>query len=340
VLAADTRCGPGAVATTGRAELQHDVRADSAPSAWRAALEDLGVRSAIVVPVRLIDDVLGVIVFAAADRRFAPDDLAVAEEIGRRTAVAIANCRLYREARLAVAARNEFLAVAAHEFRTPLAVLQLKLQQVAVKQQSSMCGTCEHAVPADYAGAARQISRLGRLVEALLDVSRIVGSRVKLEREELDLRDLARDAIERLGELATRHRPTLVLRCPEPVRGMWDRLAMERILGNLLSNGLKFGAEKPIEVRIEAEGEHAVIEVEDHGIGIAPHDLDRIFDQFERAVSSRHFGGLGLGLYITRRLVEEHGGSITVASRPGTGSLFTVRLPRAGPSRADPASMI
>jgi len=335
VLAAPgTRRGPGAVATTGRAEIQEDVRADPAPSAWTAALEELGVRSAIVVPVRLIDDVFGVIVFAAAERRFGQDDLAVAEEIGRRAAVAITNCRLYREARLAVAARNEFLAVAAHELRTPLAVLQLKLQQVEVKQATSVCGTCEHAIPADYAGAARQISRLGHLVEALLDVSRIVGRRVKLDREELDLRDIARDAIERLGEMAARHRSTLVLRCPEPVRGTWDRLAMERILGNLLSNALKFGAEQPIEVRLGADGEHAVIDVEDHGIGIAPHDVDRIFDQFERAVSSRHFGGLGLGLYITRRLVEEHGGSITATSRPGSGSLFTVRLPRAGPSRA------
>ena len=153
--------------------------------------------------------------FAAADRRFGPDDLAVAEEIGRRAAVAIANCRLYREARLAVAARNEFMAVAAHELRTPVTVLQLKLQQVAVKQQASVCGTCEHAVPADYAGAARQISRLGHLIEGLLDVSRIVGGRVNLEREELDLCDVAGDAIERLGELATRNRSKVVLRCPE-----------------------------------------------------------------------------------------------------------------------------
>jgi signal transduction histidine kinase/DNA-binding response OmpR family regulator len=328
IAAPDVTCGPGAVATTGRAELHEDVRA-KAPSAWRVALEDLGLPSAIVVPVRLIDDVFGVIVFAAADRRFGPDDLAVAEEIGRRAAVAIANCRLYREAQLAVAARNEFMAVAAHELRTPVTVLQLKLQQVAVKQQASVCGTCEHAVPADYAGAARQISRLGHLIEALLDVSRIIGGRVNLAREELDLCHLAGEAIERLGDLATRSRSKVVLRCPEAVRGTWDRPAMERILGNLLSNALKFGADKPIEVRVGAEGQDAVIEVADHGIGMAPDDVDRIFEQFERAVSSRHFGGLGLGLYVTRRLVEEHGGTITVASAPGSGAVFTVRLPRA-----------
>jgi signal transduction histidine kinase/DNA-binding NarL/FixJ family response regulator len=326
--APEAPCGPAAVASSGQAELADDVSASSPPTRWRAALEELGVRSAIVAPVRLIDEILGVVVFAASRRPFDRDDLTLAEEIGRRAGVAIANCRLYREARLAVAARDEFLSIAAHELKTPIAVLQLKLQQVEMKQQVSVCGTCEHAVPADYRGAARQIARLGDLVQALLDVSRIAADRVKLEHEEFDVCEVARETIERLGDIATRSRTKIVLRCAEPVRGTWDRLAVERIFANLLSNALKFGAEKPVEVRIGTEREHAVIEVEDHGIGIASEDVDRIFDQFERAVSSRHFGGLGLGLYVTRRLVEHHGGSITVASRAGSGSLFTVRLPR------------
>jgi signal transduction histidine kinase len=329
VLAApDAPCGPAAVSASGQAELVDDVSAPSPPSPWKAALAGLAARSAIAAPVRLIDEVLGVIVFAASGRTFDRDDLALAEEIGRRAGVSIANCRLYREARLAVAARDEFLSVAAHELKTPIAVLQLKLQQVEMKQQASLCGTCEHAVPADYRGAARQVSRLGDLVQALLDVSRIVGSGVKLEHEEFDACEVARETIERMADLAARSRSTILLRCTEPVRGVWDRLALERIFGNLLSNALKFGAEKPVEVRIAGDGDHAVIEVEDHGIGIAPEDADRIFDQFERAVSSRHFGGLGLGLYVTRRLVEQHGGSIAVASRPASGALFTVRLPR------------
>jgi signal transduction histidine kinase/DNA-binding NarL/FixJ family response regulator len=324
--------GPDAVAASGSAELQQDVAAGGGSSPWSAALGELRARSAMTVPIPLRDEVLGVIVFAAVGRRFEADDLAVAEEVGRRAGVALANCRLYREARLAVSARNEFLAVAAHEFRTPLAVLQLKLQHVAVKQQASVCGTCEHAVPADYAGAARQISRLGRLIEGLLDVSRIAGGRVKLEREDLELRTVARDVVDRLADLAAQHRTQILLRAPEPVLGAWDRSAVERIVGNLLENALKFGGEKPVEVRVGPDGEDALIEVEDHGIGIAPDDVERIFGQFERAVSSRHFGGLGLGLYITRRLVEEHGGSMTVTSRPGSGALFTVRLPRTVPA--------
>jgi signal transduction histidine kinase len=290
----------------------------------------------MLVPLRLVDESLGVMVLGASGRRFGPDDLSLGEEIGRRAAIAVANCRLYREARRAVGVRDEFLAVAAHELKTPLTVLQLKLQQVELQQQASLCGTCEHAVPADYQGAARQISRLGHLVQELLDVSRIAGGAVKPHREELDLCGAARDAIERLAKLAPRSTSSVVLRSAGPVRGAWDRTAMDRILANLLSNALKFGEDKPVEVRVRADGEHAVVEVEDHGIGIAPEDIDRIFDQFERAVPTRHFGGLGLGLYIARRLVEAHAGSITAESRPGHGSLFTVRLPRAAAAETVP----
>jgi signal transduction histidine kinase len=274
------------------------------------------------------DEVLGVIVLGAAARRFDADDLALAEEIGRRAGVAVANCDLNRAARHAVAARDEFMSVAAHELRTPVTVLQLKLQQVELKQQASACAACAHAVPADYAGAARQIARLGQVIESLLDVSRIAGGGVKLDREDIDLGEVAREVVERLHPLAARGGSEVALRCAGPVRGAWDRLAIERVVANLLTNAFKFGAARPVEVRIVAEGADAVLHVEDHGIGIAPDDLERIFAQFERAVSSRHFGGLGLGLYVTRRLVQAHGGSISVASRPGAGALFTVRLPR------------
>lgn len=324
-------CGPAAVVASGRAELHQDMASNSTPSPWRAMLEELGTPSAIVVPVCLAQDVLGVMVLAASDRRFGPDDLDIAEEIGRRAGIAIANCRLYREARLAVAARDEFLNVAAHELRTPVTVLQLKLQQVALKQQASICGTCDRAVPADYSGAARQISRLGQLIESLLDVSRI-ASGAKLEREDVDLCDLARDAVNRLRELASRSGSAVVLRCGEPVRGTWDRLALDRVFVNLILNAVKFGAGRSVEVRVGNAGDQAVIEVEDHGIGISASDIGRIFAQFERAVSTRHFGGMGLGLYITRCLVEQQSGKISVTSEPGHGSVFMVRLPRAAPA--------
>lgn len=324
----DAAVAAGVALAPARAELHAARSAGGAPLPWAAALDALGASSLIVAPLRMSDEVLGALVLGAAGRHFDADDLALAEEIGRRAGVALANCDLYREARLAVAARDEFMSVAAHELRTPVAVLQLKLQQVELKQQASACATCAHAVPADYAGAARQIARLGQVIESLLDVSRIVGSGVKLVREVVDLGEIAREVVERLQALAARGGSELALRCAGPVLGAWDRLAIERVLANLVTNAIKFGAARPVEVRIGSEGADAVMYVEDHGIGIAPRDIDRIFAQFERAVSSRHFAGLGLGLYVTRQLVQAHGGTITVASQPGSGATFTVRLPR------------
>jgi signal transduction histidine kinase/DNA-binding NarL/FixJ family response regulator len=319
--------GPAVIGASRCAEPHDELAADRSP--WASALAEMGARSTLVVPIVVSGASLGVVVLAAhGDERFGEDDLAMASEIGRRAGSAMANCRLYREARLAVAARDEFLAVAAHELRTPVSVLQLKLQHVAMRQDPA-CRTCDLAVPVDYGGAMRQVARLGQLIESLLDVSRIVGDRTDLVREDLDLRDVTREAIDRLAELARRCRSEVVLDCPEPARGSWDRLALERVLGHLVSNAIKFGAEKPVTVRIRGDASHVVLDVRDRGIGIPPEDLGRIFARFERAVSSRHFGGLGLGLYITRRLVEQHGGEISVASTPGAGSVFTVRLPRA-----------
>ncbi|WP_232293259.1 sensor histidine kinase [Stigmatella aurantiaca] len=120
----------------------------------------------------------------------------------------------------------------------------------------------------------------------------------------------------------------LELHAPAPVLGRWDRLRVEQVVTNLLTNALKYGAGRPVAVRVEGAGERARLTVKDQGIGIAEEDLARIFERFERAVSDRHYGGLGLGLYITRQIVEAFGGTVGVTSRPGMGSTFTLELPR------------
>jgi signal transduction histidine kinase len=113
--------------------------------------------------------------------------------------------------------------------------------------------------------------------------------------------------------------------------GRWDRSRIDRVVTSLLSNAIKFGAGKPIEISLGVEGGVARLTVRDHGIGVGPGLCHRIFGRFERGVSERHYGGLGLGLYLSRRIVEDHGGSIRCESQPGAGSLFTVELPCAGP---------
>jgi signal transduction histidine kinase len=122
----------------------------------------------------------------------------------------------------------------------------------------------------------------------------------------------------------------LVIASPRTVLGSWDARRLERVVTNLLANAIKFGGGHPIELTVREAGDVAEVEVSDHGIGIAQDQLPKIFDRFERAVSTAHYGGLGLGLYLARSIVESHGGTIGVTSRAGEGSRFTVRLPRAG----------
>jgi len=134
--------------------------------------------------------------------------------------------------------------------------------------------------------------------------------------------------VERFQEEASRAGCAIELSLVEDATGMWDRSRLEQVATNLLSNAIKYGPGHPIEVVVSAESERASVAVSDQGIGVDPEDAARIFHRFERAVSARHYGGLGLGLYIARQIAEAHGGQIAVAERPGGGSTFTLTLPR------------
>lgn len=232
--------------------------------------------------------------------------------------------RLYEEARDAVKARDAFLSVAGHEIRTPLSALNLIVYQLA--RQVRALGS-EKAV--DLAGRCeKQVARLIRLADELLDVSRISAARLHLNPEEMDLAQLARDVVERLEDSARRADCTLELRARGPVAGFWDRLRLDQVLSNLLTNALKFGAGEPVVVEVSAQGSDASLSVADRGIGIHDADQRRIFERFQRAAAAETYPGMGLGLWITREIVEAHGGKIAVESRPGAGATFRVSLPR------------
>jgi PAS domain S-box-containing protein len=228
----------------------------------------------------------------------------------------------------AVAARDEFLSIASHELRTPLTALQLELQALQKRLGRGETMTSEQLSHRLETGV-RQVNRLGTLVNSLLDISRLTAGRIDLQIAEVDLAEVAREVTARLAKEAARAGCSLGFTAGEgPVTGQWDRLRLEQIVSNLISNAIKYGGGRPVEVAVEHDGTRARLRVSDGGIGIAPEDQARIFDRFERAVSERHYGGFGLGLWIVRQIVHALQGGIWVQSRVGEGATFIVELPR------------
>jgi PAS domain S-box-containing protein len=247
--------------------------------------------------------------------------------------------RLLRETQEAVRTRDEFLSVAAHELRTPLTALRLRLQGVNSALQMERPWSAEQISQA-LASADRQVERLASLVDTLLDVSQLQSQALRLELEEVDLATVVSEAVARSEQEATHMGCRLVLDSLPSTPGRWDRVRMTQVVRHLLANAMKFGPGKPVEVELESTPDSAVLVVRDHGIGIAPERMEGLFQRFERAVSAKHYGGLGLGLYRVRRIVEAHGGVVTVDSVPGQGATFRVHLPRTGVSTAEPPPSI
>jgi signal transduction histidine kinase len=280
------------------------------------------------LPLAVADRVIGTLRLSNSGERglFSADDRALAQELGRRAALALENASLYQQAKIAVALREEFLSIASHELRTPLSTLQMHLQMMQLKSASDVPLTHEE-LAVRIAKCTVQATRLSRLVDTLLDVSVIASGHIALQREPLELRALIGELIERFRSESHAAGSVFELAPGDAVAGSWDRLRIEQVLTNLLTNGVKYGAGHPVRIELQESGAHAELRVRDLGIGIDANDLLRIFNKFERAAPSRNYSGLGLGLYVTRQIVEAHGGTIRAESKLGAGSIFTVRLP-------------
>ncbi|RKH72331.1 sensor histidine kinase [Corallococcus aberystwythensis] len=334
--------GPGRVLRLGEPEFCPEGCAAMSLGCVRngqALTEVVEFQSWISVPLLARDHALGALTLARLEGSgpYGPADFALAQELARRAAMALDNARLYQQAQLAVGLRDEFLSIASHELKTPVTSLQLSVQGLMRLGRTGALRTASvEAVTHSLEVIERQAKRMAKLVNTLLDVSRIHAGRLELEFEEVDLAALVRDVAARFApELATSG-TRLLVHADTPVPGVWDRSRLDQIVTNLLSNAIKYGEGRPIELRVEGDAVMARLEVQDQGIGIPAERHARIFRAFERAVSSRHYGGLGLGLHIVNQLVERLGGSVRVESETGQGATFTVELPRRGPT-ASPA---
>ena len=289
-------------------------------------MREMRIRSLVAVPVAARGQIFGTMTLASReDRHYGDADLEMVSQLGLRTGMAIDNARLYRQAVQAVNIRDEFLSIAGHELRTPLTPILLESQ--ILSRLAQVPDIDKVRLRADKLW--RNAERMGKLIDELLDVSRISDGRLRLFLQECDLRDVVEDVIGRTADEAARADTEIRLELGDPAPGMWDRTRIEQVTSNLIGNALKYGNGQLVDVFAGARSGRALLVVRDRGIGISPEDQQRIFQRFERAVSSRHFGGLGLGLWIVRQIVDAHGGSIEVESRPGKGAAFSVALPLA-----------
>ena len=234
--------------------------------------------------------------------------------------------RTIAELREAVRARDDLLAIAGHELRNPLTPIQLCVQLIRMAERIG-----------DLVKIRAELTRLERLLDhflkrttVLLDVAQINTGKLRITPAELNLSELARGIVESHAPMLARSGSKMIADIQPNVVGMLDEIGVSQILDNLLSNAIKYGEGNPIELAIAVADNAALITVRDHGVGIDAAERERIFERFERAVRKTSQPGFGLGLWVTRKLIDAMGGSITATGQKGAGSLFTVTLPLNG----------
>jgi len=295
-------------------------------------LRELGLRSYMCVPLTGRGGTLGAITFVAAEsgRVYGPDDLRLAEDLGRRAATAVENARLYDRLKEADRRKDEFLATLAHELRNPLAPIRNALHLMKHRDGDSPFPQAD--VEVERAMAERQVTHLARLVDDLMDVSRINRGKIELRRERVRLEAVVRRAVESVGQALRDRGHELTVSLPDaPVSLEVDPTRLEQVLWNLLNNAIKY-TEPGGRIWLSAarDGGEALVTVRDSGIGIEPAVLPHVFEMFVQAEhrSDRAQGGLGIGLSLVKTLVEMHGGSIAAHSEGrGRGTEVVVRLP-------------
>jgi len=289
-------------------------------------MEREGFSASIMVPIKTERKVYGLFCsLASRPSVFDEDDLTFGTLVAERLGIALENADLIRELRAALDSRDEFISIATHELKTPLAILRGYAQLLQKKKGGNLDRQALSAIEG-------QTRRLNDLVNELLDVSRLQMGRLDLTRERFDLVELVRETVERFGLLTPPgEAPRLKTEFLEPhLWGNWDRGRIEQALTNLISNALKYSPEGgEVVVEVGRRGAEAMVSVRDQGIGIPTEQQDRIFEPFVRAANARlkKIEGAGLGLHISKEIVERNGGRMWFTSDEGKGSTFYLTLP-------------
>lgn len=291
-------------------------------------LQEAGIGSVVIVPLRARNEVFGALTLVGSSgrHRFTDADLPLMEELARRAATAVDNARLLHEANEAIRMRDDFLAMASHDMRTPLAVILANLQ-LARRRLAGHDGERPDAIQ-NLDAAERTTHKLTGLVGELMDISILrSGQSLPLSREAVDLAVVVEGTADEYRRLGADYE--IDTRLEEGVVGDWDAVRIERVLRNLLDNALKYSPDGArVEIVVRSEEGWAVAEVTDHGVGIPEDELPLLFEKFHRGSNTRDLRGTGLGLAGSRAVVQQLGGTIEVRSRLGEGSTFALRLPR------------
>jgi signal transduction histidine kinase len=296
----------------------------------RAIFEAAGISATMGIPLAIGGNTFGAMTFfAVGERHYVSDDLALAQDVAGRLAAALENARVQGIAREAIAARDEFLVLLSHELRTPLTSIRLMTDDMLRRAQRSR----DPSEQARCDTIARQVQRFCDVVDRVIEAMSIRAEGVTLVlHKACDLATVVEKAVRSVAERARQVGSPIALSA-EPLVQRVDSARFERVVLALLDNAIKFGAGHPVDVSLRRAEGHAELTVRDRGPGIVPGHLPAIFSPFERAVPKEHFGGLGLGLYIAKAIVQAHGGTIDVTSPPGEGTTVVVRLPSHGPEQ-------
>ncbi len=331
--------GPYNTIRTGKSEFYPEITDEMLVAAARDPEQlkisrELGITSSIAVPLIAREQPLGILSFVTAEsgKKYTQDDVALAESIARRAASAIDNAKLYDEAQSAVKARDQFLSIAAHELKTPLTAMRAYTQ--LVQRRIARSGQVGEKDLEALSLVVKQTYRLDRMIVSLLDLSRIETGQLSLDTQQVDLCALVRHVVEETRPTLQGHKlETTVPESPLIING--DELRLEQVILNLLQNAVKYDPDNgKIHVAVERKGRTACVIVADEGIGIPETAQPKLFQRFYRAANAnqKRIDGMGIGLYVVREIVALHKGEISVKSKEGEGSTFTVCLPMAEPS--------